>query len=248
MFKSRKMVLFYAVILSTVLMIQPVFAAGYTVASGDTLNKIGSLYNTTASAIRESNNLSSDMIYPGQVLNVPTPVYTVKSGDNLYLIAQKNNISLYSLRIANNIWDNYIYPGQKLALPGAATTSGIIPYSASDLDLLARLITAEADNQPYNAKVGVGAVVINRVKSSNFPDSISEVIYQKDSRFYQFTPVENGWINRPASSDAKKAAYAALHGSDTSLGAVFYFDDSATNKWLWARSISAQIGRMVFTL
>jgi len=231
-------------------------AATYTVVSGDSLYTIGKLFNTTSSAIMKDNNLSSEMIYPGQKLNVASDTYTVKSGDTLYLIAKRYGLSLYSLQKANNEWDNYIYPGQKLILPGivsskaqatyAAANKAVVPYSSSELDLLARLITAEADSEPYNAKVGVGAVVVNRIQDARFPNSISSVIYQKSNGYYQFTPVENGWINRAASADAKKAAFDALHGSDPSNGALFYFDDSATNKWLWSKPIKAWIGRMVF--
>lgn len=278
MVKSKKARVFVAALsLSFTLLIQTAYAGTYKVQPGDSLYKIGNLFNTTASAIMKDNNLTDTYIYPGQMLYVPSETYTVKSGDSLYLIAKRYGVSLYSLRKANDKWDDYIYPGQVLNIPGsistATTTSaasttnvtsvsgnsayqepsrgsvyrGVIAYSLSDLDLLARLITAEADGEPYEAKVGVGAVVINRVKDYRFPNTIKDVIYEKTDGYYQFTPVENGWINRPASEDAKKAAYDALHGSDPTHGALFYFDDSATNAWLWSQPIAARIGRMVFT-
>lgn len=121
-----------------------------------------------------------------------------------------------------------------------------IPYSKSDLDLLARLITAEAVAEPYKAKVAVGSVIINRIKSHIFASSIISVIYQKIDGYYQFTPTLNGWINKPATADSKKAAYEALNGSDPSKGALYYFDDSTTNTWLWSKSIKARIGKLVF--
>ena len=176
----------------------------------------------------------------------------MKSGDSLYLIAQKYGITVTALKKANNKSDNWIYPGQKLAVPNpasakpAAYAGAGISYTQSELDLLARLVTAEADNQPYAAKVGVAAVVVNRVNSDEFPDTISSVIYQVSNGFYQFTPVENGWINAPASQDARNAALEALKGSDPSNGALYYFDDSATNKWLWSKPVKAWIGDMVF--
>jgi len=241
----------------------------YTVLRGDSLYTIGKLFNTTSTELIKINNLSTTLIYPGQVLKVPastSSVYTVKSGDSLYLIAKRYGISLYSLRHANNKWDDVIYVGQKLILPGIASntdrnsavmssrsssssgnaTSVVVSYNASDLDLLARLITAEATGQPYNAMVGVGAVVVNRVKDARFPNTISAVIYDKSGGYYQFTPVQNGWINKPASELARKAALDALHGIDPSKGSLFFFDDSATNKWLWSKSIRAWIGNMVF--
>ncbi|MGI6777328.1 MAG: LysM peptidoglycan-binding domain-containing protein [Acetivibrionales bacterium] len=232
-------------------------AAPYTVRQGDTLYQLGKLFNISASVIKQNNKLSSNMIYPGQVLDIPCATYTVKRGDTLYLIATRNGVSLNSLRKANNKWDNYIYPGQRILIPGKASAvsanpsrgsvaRGVIPYTSSDVDLLSRLIMAEAENQPYNAKVAVGAVVVNRVQSSEFPDSISDVIHQRISGYYQFTPVENGWINRAASQDAINAAYDALRGVDPSNEALFYFDDSSTNKWLWSKPVTAWIGRMVF--
>ncbi|MDP4094022.1 MAG: LysM peptidoglycan-binding domain-containing protein [Bacillota bacterium] len=251
-FKKAKTFLF-ALPLTIVFLSQTAFAANYTVTSGDTLNKIAGAFNTTANAIMQDNSLKGETIYPGQVLYVPGSTYTVKSGDSLYLIAKSFGISLNSLRSANHKWDNTIYAGEKLAIPAvsksdtASQSNGVISYTANDLDLLARLITAEAQGQPYNAQVAVGAVVVNRTKDSRFPKTISGVIYEVDNGYYQFTPVQNGWINKPATADAKQAAYDALHGVDPTHGAVYYFDDSTTNKWLWSKPIATRIGNMVYT-
>lgn len=231
-------------------------AASYTVVQGDSLYKIGKLYNTTSSEIMKANNLSGDLIYPGQKLIIPSAVYTVKSGDTLYLIAKRHGITLESLRIANNKWDDYIYPGQVLKLPDEPAeknqpvqimaNNAVIQYTSYELDLLARLITAEAESEPYSAKVAVGGVVVNRVEDPRFPGTIKDVIYEKSYGYYQFTPVENGWINKPASQSSLQAAKEALSGSDPSNGALFYFDDSSTNKWLWSKPIRARIGKMVY--
>jgi LysM repeat protein len=238
---------FYALSL-LLLLTFPAYAANYTVVPDDVLYKIASLFKTTTSTIIKNNNLYNNTIYSGQVLKVPANIYTVKEGDSLYLIAAQYGLPLGSLRKANGIWTNNIYLGQKLIVPvSSSASSGIIPYTSSDLDLLARLIMAEAGSQPYKAQVAVGAVVINRTKSADFPQTISGVIYQKNDWYYQFTPVENGWINKPASADAKNAAYDALHGYDPTIGAIYYFDDSATNKWLWSKPIALRSGRMVFT-
>lgn len=241
----------------------PAFAADYKVLSGDSLYKIGKLFNTSSDTLIKDNNLKGTTIYPGQVLKVPSSTYTVKSGDSLFLISRGNGIKLDDLRKANNKWDNLIYPGQVLNLPGKTSNSGnannentssgntntakpIINYSNEDLDLLARLITSEAQDQPYDAQVAVASVVLNRIKNSEFPGTISSVIYQKSDGYYQFTPVENGWINKPATETSKKAAKDALYGADPSNGALYYFDDTATNKWLWSKPIKARIGNMVY--
>ena len=114
------------------------------------------------------------------------------------------------------------------------------------MDLLARLITAEAQGEPYEAKVAVGAVVINRVQSGVWANTIEAVIYQRINGYYQFTPVQNGWINKPAESESIKAAQAALSGADPTNGAQFYYDDKATNAWILAKPVSVKIGHMIY--
>lgn len=126
------------------------------------------------------------------------------------------------------------------------TPSEVSTYSADDLDLLARLITAEAQAEPYGAQVAVGAVVMNRVRSSSFPDSIREVIYQNINGYYQFSPVVNGWINKPALPDSIKAAKDALNGIDPTNGAMFFYDNTTTNTWLLSKPISISIGTMIY--
>ncbi len=247
---TRFAIFFAAMAVSALLFSSEAFAADYKVVQNDTLYGIGRLFGTSSGTLMTDNNLKSSVIYPGQILKVDARVYTVKSGDTLYQIAKSNGISLDSLMKANNKWNSIIKPGQQLLLPGIAPVSStaVVSYSASDLDLLARLVTAEAENQPYSAQVAVAAVVINRVQSDEFEDTIRSVIYEVSGGYYQFTPVENGYINKTATAEAKKAAYAALYGSDPSKGALFYFDDSATNKWLWSKPQTAYIGDMVFVI
>lgn len=259
MLKSKKAKVFITGLAMSFFIAHPAYAATYRVAEGDSLYTIGKLFSTSANTIMSDNKLSSDVIHPGQILYVKSDTYTVKSGDTLYLIAKKYGISLDSLRKANNKWDNWIYPGDRLVLPGiisgqnqsfsnnSTTSLAVVSYTSSEFDLLARLINAEAEDQPYEAKVAVGAVVINRVQSSEFPNTISAVINQRINGYYQFTPVLNGWINRPATDEAKRAALDALNGVDPTNGALFYFDDSATNQWLWSKPLAIRIDKMVFT-
>jgi N-acetylmuramoyl-L-alanine amidase len=240
------------VMISLTLLTATAYAAEYRVLQNDSLYKIGILFKTPVSTIMSDNNLNSSMIYPGQVLNIPAQVYTVKSGDTLFLIANRYGLSVTALRQANNKWDDLIMPGQQLTLPGikpadsTAAKETVIPYTAEEVNLLARLITAETTGQPYDAMVGVGAVVVNRVQSPDWPNNISGVINQVINGYYQFTPVKNGQINNPPSDTAVKATWAALYGSDPSNQAMFYFDDSSTNQWMWSKPITARIGAMVF--
>ncbi|WP_416176215.1 LysM peptidoglycan-binding domain-containing protein [Clostridium sp.] len=250
-FKKIRTILFTASF--SIISFTQVHAANYTVKSGDSLFKIGILFKTSVDTIMKDNNLKGYEIYPKQVLKVNSKTYTVQNSDTLYLISKKFGISLNALIAANENVSNYIYPGQVLNIPSGwvfKSTSSLKPvvsYTESDLDLLARLITAEAETESYTAKVGVAAVVLNRVKSTSFPSTIKSVIYQKSDKYYQFTPVSNGFIDKPASETAKQAAHDALYGSDPTNGAIYYFDDSTTNTWLWSRPISLRSGKMVFT-
>lgn len=256
MYFTKKAAAVLASIVLPLAMTLPAYASSYTVVKNDSIYTISKTFSTSTSKIMADNKLSNNVIYPGQKLNVPAVDYTVKNGDTLFLIAQRAGISLSSLRKANNKWDDMIYAGQKLILPVAnggnsssntGASNPVVAYSSSELDLLARLITAEAVGEPYEAKVAVGAVVINRVQDSRFPKNISDVIYQKDGGYYQFTPVVNGWINKPATAESRQAALEALNGADPTHGALYYFDDSSTNKWLWSKPVALEVGHMVFS-
>ena len=211
-------------------------------------------YNTTTNILGKNNGLSNYNIYPGQVLNVPANTYKVVSGDTLFLIAKKYDVSLDKIRIANNKWTNTIYPGQILNIPIAPTggqatqqnTTGVIAYSTSDVDLLARLITAEAGGEGYNAMLCVGAVGVNRVQSPLYPSNISGVINEVSAGYYQFTPVLNGTIKNVASQSAIVAAYEVLKGTDPTKGALYFYDSSVTNKWLTSKPVSVSFGNMTF--
>ena len=115
--------------------------------------------------------------------------------------------------------------------------------NSSNVNLLARLIHGEARGEPYTGKVAVGAVVLNRVKSSSFPNTIAGVIYQSGA----FDAVSDGQINLSPDSSALKAAQDAINGWDPSYGAIYYFNPStATNKWIWSRPLTVTIGKHRF--
>lgn len=115
--------------------------------------------------------------------------------------------------------------------------------NSSNVNLLARLIYGEARGEPYTGQVAVGAVVMNRVKSSSFPNTISGVIYQSGA----FDAVRDGQINLSPNSTAIKAAQDAINGWDPSYGAIYYFNPStATNKWIWSRPMTVTIGNHRF--
>lgn len=117
--------------------------------------------------------------------------------------------------------------------------------SASNLQLIARAINGEARGEPYEGQVAVGAVILNRVKDSKFPNTVAGVIYQKGA----FTAVSDGQINQPIAegSTVLKAAQDALNGWDPTGGAIYYFNPTtATNKWIWSRPLIKTIGKHRF--
>ena len=122
------------------------------------------------------------------------------------------------------------------------SASGSSSYN-SNISLLSRIIYGESRGEPYTGQVAIGAVVMNRVKSSKFPNTISGVIYQVGS----FDAVSDGQINKTPDSTARKAAQDALNGWDPSYGAIYYFNPAtATNKWIWSRPMTVTIGKHRF--
>lgn len=131
--------------------------------------------------------------------------------------------------------------GITLSSKGSSSTS----ISSSDLDLLARCVYAEARGEPYTGQVAVAAVVLNRVKNSAFPNTISGVIYQP----WAFTAVNDGQINLSPNSTAYKAARDALNGWDPTYGCLYYYNPAtATSSWIWSRKTVITIGKHVFAL
>ena len=129
----------------------------------------------------------------------------------------------------------------KITLSSSSSSSSSL--TSSELNLLARTIYAEARGEPYAGQVAVAAVVLNRVKSSKFPNTISGVVYQKGA----FTAVSDGQINLTPNSTAYKAANDALNGWDPTNGCLYYYNPAtATSKWIWSLKVEITIGRHSF--
>ena len=117
--------------------------------------------------------------------------------------------------------------------------------SGGDLNLLARAVYSEARGEPYTGQVAVAAVVLNRVKSSKFPNTISGVVYQP----YAFTAVADGQINLKPNDSAFKAAQDALNGWDPTNGCLYYYNPkTATSKWIWTLQVKLKIGNHNFCM
>jgi len=192
------------------------------------------------------------------IAGVPAFASEVKQGDTMNKIAQQNNMSLSELASLNpQVKDlNKIYVGQNINTSKNETqavnsnvnnnvnTNVNSNVSSSDIDLMARLVRAEAESEPYAGKVAVAYVILNRVDSSSFPNTVHDVIYQSG----QFSPVSNGEINKSADSESLRAVREAVN-ADRSKGAgslFFYNPKTATSRWLDSRPTTMIIGNHTF--
>lgn len=117
--------------------------------------------------------------------------------------------------------------------------------TSSDLYLLAKCVHAEARGESYTGQVAVAAVILNRVKSPNFPNTIAGVIYQP----WAFTAVNDGQINLEPNQTAYNAARDAMNGWDPTYGSLYYYNPAtATSRWIYSRQTTVQIGKHVFAL
>lgn len=135
--------------------------------------------------------------------------------------------------------------GISSASSGGGSSSNNTNFSNADLQLLARLIYGEARGESYTGQIAVGAVVMNRLRSSSFPNTISGVIYQP----YAFTAVDDGQINLTPNEQCYRAAKEAMNGYDPSYGALYYYNPAtATSSWIFSRKTTVVIGRHVFAI
>ena len=129
--------------------------------------------------------------------------------------------------------------GQQTLAAMGITASTPAVSSDANVELLARLISAEARGEPYVGQVAVGAVVLNRTRHPSFPSTISGVIYQRGA----FSCIDDGQFNQPIADSAYRAAREALAGSDPTGGAIYYYNPAkTTNKWIWSRPVIVTIG------
>jgi len=254
--------------------------SAYTVRPGDTLYLIATRNGVSLGSLRAANNRLHDTLMVGETLYLPpaqnnpgwggsgggSQVYTVRTNDSLYLIAKRYGISVQALKTANRLSSDFIYPGQQLTIPagtgnppaagGNGGDSGDksgnygqkYNLSASDLELLARLVRAEAEGESYVGQVAVAASVLNRLNDPRYTNTIREIIYQVDQGiYYQYSPVMDGRINLPATASTRKAVQDAVNGWDPSYGAIGFYNPAKTsNRWVKSHPVTTQIGNHVF--
>ncbi len=231
----------------------------HDVEAGDNLSTIAKRYKTTVEAIKRANGLTGDTIYPNGKLIIPRgkayQITTVEKNSesrqeirNEPLI-QKPESDLtegQDIRVERSDVDK----GQENVDQGVAASSDgkrRIKLSEEDIYLLAKLIHAEARGESMRGKIAVGAVILNRLESQDFPKTVREIIYQKNQHVYQFSPVEDGSINLEPNESAWRAAEAAVAGEDPTNGSLFFYNpDLATDEWIKTLPVSTVIGNHVF--
>lgn len=158
--------------------------------------------------------------------------------DGIY--GSRTTAAVKSFQKANGLTVDGISGKQTLAAMGISSGA---TAEDNNVNLLARLISAEARGEPYTGQVAVGAVVLNRVEHPSFPNSISGVIYQSGA----FSCVTDGQFYKPVADSAYRAARDAINGWDPSGGAIYYYNpDKSTSAWIWSRPLIVQIGRHKF--
>ncbi|MFL6561630.1 MAG: spore cortex-lytic enzyme [Bacillus sp. (in: firmicutes)] len=134
-------------------------------------------------------------------------------------------------------------PAKKAApkKPTAANTPN--GFSQNDIQLMANAVYGESRGEPYTGQVAVAAVILNRVNSSTFPNTVSGVIFEPGA----FTAVADGQIWLTPNENAKKAVLDAINGWDPTGEALYYFNpDTATSGWIWGRPQIKRIGKHIF--
>jgi len=201
----------------------------------------------------EDSSVASEMLVEtlttSQVKTVQTKLkrwgYYTGAVDGIY--GAKTKAAVKSFQSKNGLTADGIV-GQKTAQALGMTLSSSSSSStqtSSDKYLLAKCIYAEARGEPYKGQVAVGAVILNRVKNANFPNTIAGVIYQKNA----FTCVNDGQINLSPDANSLSAAQDALNGWDPTSGCIYYFNPAtATSSWIWSRPQVITIGKHIFAL
>lgn len=171
--------------------------------------------------------------------------YYQGSVDGIYGSSTRNAVRSFQKAVGIDV-DGIAGPKTLLYLglsSGSSGSSGNGQFSSNDVYLLAKVIAAEGRGEPYTGQVAIGAVVLNRVSHSSFPDSIAGVIYQPGA----FSAVtDSNWKVEPT-AESKKAARDAINGWDPSGGAIYYYNPRKTsNKWIRTRPVITTIGAHLF--
>ena len=188
-------------------------------------------HGLAANSTNEASSSSFSRNAKGEIL------HTVEKNETVSDIAIKYGVPLEDLKEKNGITSNSVIEGVTLVLPKTLTSQ--------EKDLLARLVNAEAKGEPYKGKVAVATVVLNRVDSSKFPNTVTGVINAKS----QFSPVANGSIKKKATVEAKKAVNQAIALQETGTEATFFYNPAkTTDRWIKSLKVVSKIGNHNFAI
>lgn len=180
--------------------------------------------------------------------------HEVKKGDTLFEIAREHDVPLDKLiEINGHIKNpNLIYVGDnintdvtivgKVAVKSEVNTESNVNIIINDKELLARLVQAEANGESFAGKVAVASVVLNRIDSNQFPNTVQGVIYERN----QFSPVANGSINNTPNQDSIRAVDVALNNRTDYESLYFYNPSISNSKWFNTLTTTRVIGNHVF--
>ena len=165
--------------------------------------------------------------------------YGVYSGEVDGIYGSQTKKAVIAFQKYNGLAADGIAGEQTLRKMGISSGSGQGGFSSSDVDLLAKIISAESRGEPYQGQVAVGAVILNRIEHPSFPNTLAGVIYQPGA----FSCLYDGGVNAPVADSAYRAARDAINGNDPSGGAVYYYNPAkSTNKWIFSRPVITVIG------
>ncbi|WP_283609800.1 spore cortex-lytic enzyme [Faecalispora anaeroviscerum] len=176
--------------------------------------------------------------------------YYSGSADGIF--GEQTKQAVIKFQKKNNLTADGIAGPQTLKAMGISSSSssgdsggGQGQYSSSDIDLLARVVSAESRGEPYAGQVAVAAVILNRITHPSFPNTLAGVIYQPGA----FSCLNDGGINAPVADSAYKAARDAINGTDPSGGAIYYYNpEKSTSKWIFSRKVITTIGKHRFAI
>ncbi len=167
--------------------------------------------------------------------------YFTSKIDGIY--GEKTKAAVTRFQRDNGLTADGIAGTKTLSALGITSSGGTGGFSSSDINLLARIISAESRGEPYEGQVAVGAVVLTRVEHPSFPNTLAGVIYQPGA----FSAIDDGQFNEPVADSAYRAARDAINGWDPSGGAIYYYNpDRSTNKWIFSRPVITVIGKHRF--
>lgn len=217
-------------IISTISIVLVFFVSTFIISNAFELNATSlSKYGSTGGEVTQiQERLTTLGFYNGSI-------------DGIYGTATKNAVINYQKSIG--LTADGIAGSKTLSALGISSPSNSYGFSQSEIDLLARTISAESRGEPYHGQVAVGAVILNRIEHPSFPNTLAGVIYQDGA----FSCVDDGQMNEEVYELSKRAAIDALNGWDPSGGAIYYYNPvTATNKWIRSRPVIVTIGEHIF--